>query len=292
MIDAEKQACPGCNAEVDGLDRYCGGCGDDLSPLFAETWAVVAEERAALDFAERGAPEVPEGTWRKFRIGTVVALVLLVASVVGVGVALAIPGSGPGTVALVATLVILALTFAVVSLARVLADRKVRPPGELGDAGIAFRTFLHTLLQKRWAYAWHLLLPTRRGEERRRPEMRRLGASSLAATFDAPTGIRAYWKTLLHAGWFRNRVATLRDVEVEADGTDRAVARAVIVVRTHSPWLLLLILLGTCGIALLVLLLVVYPTRVELVVETRLVRIGGRWFVHDASLVPQLQETP
>jgi hypothetical protein len=71
--------------------------------------------------------------------------------------------------------------------------------------------------------------------------------------------------------------------EVHESPDDRAVATCTL--RTYAcPWWVGTVPLVRFLVAQLA------GSVADLRLETRLVRIGGRWFVHDASLVPQLNE--
>jgi hypothetical protein len=291
--------CPGCALAVDGLDRYCGACGEDLSPVFAEVWAQAAEERARLDAAESGVPEIPPGVWKRLRPGTVVALVFVGLGTAAFAVLLGtnLVTSTADRVGAFGTAALVGVVALVIATLRLVQDFRVEPPSRLDGAAATWRTLLHCLAQKRWTYAWHLLLPGRRDEERRRPPIPDLGTDAGVADFATPDGLARYWRPLLHASLVRSRVTTVHHVEVEEDAPGRAVARAVLRVTTHSPWLFLLlgilcILCSGIGLAVAALLYFVLRTRRNLVVETRLVRVGGRWFAHDVSIVPALLRSP
>jgi hypothetical protein len=310
---AEPTTCPACNAPADGAKRYCA-CGEDLSVLFAERWANEAEERARREFAEGGVPEIPLDAWRpRHGVRTWIAWTLtpVVAIVIAAVNHVAFPSMLPGNPHLVVGLVGLALLGPAVAWLHSRRAAGVRPPNELRDADATFHTFIHALLQDRSNYAWHLLLPRRRSEDRRGPAIEVLGTRAVTLDFSHPELFRGYWLRVLHPA---GSATSLVSIATEPDGDDRAVGRAEFLARRQRSvplWILLpavpaAILLGPrfagslwivgpfAGIApwiLMVALEALFPgERTTLVLETRLVRIGGRWFVHDASLVPQLNE--
>jgi hypothetical protein len=310
--------CPACNDPADGAARYCA-CGEDLSPLFAERWAEEAEERARREFAEGGVPAIPEGAWR-WRYGARMWFAVATTPVVAVAIAACIHVAFPfmlrGNPQFLLALGGLAVLgpFIVWNLLR--STVRVRPPHELLDADTTFRTFVHSLMQSRFEYAWHLLLPQRRAEERRRPPIELLGTRALTIDYSHPELLGTYWLNVFQPDLRAGTATKLASIVVEADGDDRAVGRAEFEARRQRPVPLWIAAPITAGVAVVLvtgtgLWLTAGPLggaalyfaiigtqnlfpleRTTLVLETRLVRIGGRWFVHDASLVPQLQETP
>jgi hypothetical protein len=258
--------CPFCDEEL-------GGSGSGVAE------AVV--EGTLADAAAGEIPRVPAGAYRRFRHGTIIW-----ASCLLLGIAMIAAGA-TGRDLLIFTILgwILGIVCSVGTLVTGIADLTLLPPERLTTPEAAFRTFLKCVKEKRWEYAWALVVPRAREASRRRGAIPEIKVEAGHFPMSTLEGFKGYWSGLILSSAGYNRTAKFTGVRVARSGNDRAVGEARIEIGGYPSWVLVFILVN-----IIVLLIVYLIVRKSAGVRASLemVRVGDRWFL--ANPVPRVEK--
>jgi 3D (Asp-Asp-Asp) domain-containing protein len=287
---AEPTTCPACAAPADPARRWCRRCREDFTPLFAERWARELEEATRRDIAEGTFP--PPARFRRIRLLTWALLALVAAGAHGFAVFVA-DSAGPHIDMRFPVAVLGGGVFLWVAVPFVLflsRDLAARPAREFGDPAAVLRTAAVCLLAGRWEDAGAFLLPRGRTRERRRPAIPALAVDPTVTAMGTTASIRDYWAPVVRPGGGQLRRGRIVDIVVEPDGEGRAIGRCELAVTAAPAWLSASLLFGVLAPLPFLLGWLCLARRRTLTIETRLLRVGERWYLHDAALVGALQE--
>lgn len=269
------------------MPRACPHCHEDLSDAAATQRVARIAENTRADAAAGDFDPIPATVFRRFR-----KLTKVWAGILGACMLLIVLGSGstvggPGTLALVLGW-IGGIVAACCVLAFGISDLMLLPPENLTTPDKAFRTYLKCLKEKRWEYAWHLVVPRGRQGTRRRPAIDGLKVARADIDVDTPEGLGVYWKSILCSSGGTVRTTAIGKVTVATERAEDAAASCLITVTAH-PTLVSLTFLLSPILYIIVYLIVRKVERLPL--DLSLVRIDGRWYLLDvASKIPERTE--
>src|SRR5258706_1111154 len=197
----ETEPCPACGTALPVTARLCFSCRQDLTSHRAALRALDLADETRADAAEGRFRPVPPEVFRRLRRRTVYSgLFLFPAALMvvpsyfeqhGLNIVLAVLGIGLGIVPL--------LLFVVFGI----QDLLLLPPERLTTPDAAFRTYVKCLREKRWEYAWHLVVPRGLAGIRVRPSLPGARGDAGLFTLETPGGLAAFWSPMLHtSGWY------------------------------------------------------------------------------------------